>query len=115
MRHPGPFQRKGIEEHLKDLCIIYRGEVDNPHDVDSLHDEERAIQFLRFHLWDTERSIIENPAAWKFRILEEYGSIPVEDSALACRIYEYAVKTKLRWLSEAGIDLSDVYRSFFRQ
>lgn len=110
MKHPKPAPYKGVEDHLRDLCRIYRGETDNPHDVDSLLDDERAIQFLRFHLWDAERSILENPALWKFRILEEYGSVPVEDSALASRIYEYAINTKLNGLKEIGIDLTDVYR-----
>ena len=30
---------KGIEDHLKDLCLIYRGEMDNPHDVNALMDD----------------------------------------------------------------------------
>ena len=30
---------KGIEDHLKDLCLIYRGEIDNPHDVNALMDD----------------------------------------------------------------------------
>ena len=49
---------KGIEDYLKDLCLIYRGEMDNPHDVNALLDEERAIQFLKYNLWDVERSIL---------------------------------------------------------
>lgn len=30
---------KGIEDHLKELCLIYRGEIDNPHDVNALMDD----------------------------------------------------------------------------
>ena len=30
---------KGIEDHLKELCLIYRGEIDNPHDVHALMDD----------------------------------------------------------------------------
>lgn len=47
-------ETKGIEDHLKDLCLIYRGEVDNPYDVNAILDEERAIQFLKYNLWDVK-------------------------------------------------------------
>ena len=43
---------KGIEDYLKDFCKVYRGEDDNPHDVNATNDDERAIQFFRYHLWD---------------------------------------------------------------
>ena len=59
---------KGIEDYLKDLCVIYRGEVDNPHDVNAILDEERKIQILRYHLWDAERSILDTPGSWRFLI-----------------------------------------------
>lgn len=52
---------KGIDDYLNELCMVYRGETDNPHDVDAMTEEERAVQSLRFHLWDMERSILENP------------------------------------------------------
>ena len=105
---------KGIEDHLKDLCLIYRGEVDKPHDVNALLDEERAIQFLRYNLWDVERSILETPASWRYLYLEEKGSLPVDDEAIARKIYDFAVKKKLERLSEMGINLTDVYRRFSR-
>lgn len=100
---------KGIEDHLKDLCKIYRGEEDNPHDVNALLDEERAIQFLKYSLWDVERSILENPATWRYLYLEEKGSLPMDDELIARKIYDYAVKRKLEKVKEFGIDLSPVY------
>lgn len=108
-------QHKGIEEHLKDLCLIYRGEMDNPHDVNALLDEERAIQFLRYSLWDVERSIIETPASWRYLYLEEKGSLPADDEAIARKIYDFAVKKKLERVKEFGIDLTSVYQRFVRQ
>lgn len=108
-------QPKGIEEHLKDLCLIYRGEMDNPHDVNALLDEERAIQFLRYSLWDVERSIIETPASWRYMYLEEKGSLPADDEAIARKIYDFAVKKKLERVKEFGIDLTAVYQRFVRQ
>ena len=108
-------QPKGIEEHLKDLCLIYRGEMDNPHDVNALLDEERAIQFLRYSLWDVERSIIETPASWRYLYLEEKGSLPADDEAIARKIYDFAVKKKLERVKEFGIDLTSVYQRFVRQ
>ena len=103
---------KGIEDHLKDLCLIYRGEVDNPHDVNALMDEERAIQFLRYNLWDVERSILETPASWRHLYLEEKGSLPVDDESIARKIYDFAVKKKLERVKEFGIDLTGVYERF---
>ena len=108
-------QPKGIEGHLKDLCIVYRGEMDNPHDVNALLDEERAIQFLRYSLWDVERSIIETPASWRYMYLEEKGSLPADDEAIARKIYDFAVKKKLERVKEFGIDLTSVYQRFVRQ
>ena len=108
-------QPKGIEDHLKDLCLIYRGEMDNPHDVNALLDEERAIQFLRYSLWDVERSIIETPASWRYLYLEEKGSLPADDEAIARKIYDFAVKKKLERVKEFGIDLTSVYQRFVRQ
>ena len=32
-------EHKGIEDHLKELSLIYRGEIDNPHDVNALMDD----------------------------------------------------------------------------
>lgn len=110
MKHMKPTQPKGIEDHLKDLCKVYRGEEDNPHDVNALIDEERAIQFLRYHLWDVERSVLERPGYWRFLVIEHNGSLPADDEAIAQRIYDYAVKVKLDKLSEMGIDLNGIYR-----
>ena len=100
---------KGIEDHLKDLCLIYRGEIDNPHDVNALMDEERMIQILKYSLWDVERSILEAPASWRYLYLEEKGSLPVDDEAIARKIYDYAVKKKIEHVKEFGIDLTGVY------
>lgn len=108
-------QPKGIEDHLKDLCLIYRGEMDNPHDVNALLDEERAIQFLRYSLWDVERSIIETPASWRYMYLEEKGSLPADDEAIARKIYDFAVMKKLERVKEFGIDLTAVYQRFAKQ
>ena len=105
---------KGIEDYLKDLCLIYRGEMDNPHDVNALLDEERAIQILKYSLWDVERSILETPASWRYLYLEEKGSLPVDDETIARKIYDFAVKKKLERLSEMGINLTDVYMRFNR-
>ena len=105
---------KGIEDYLKDLCLIYRGEEDNPHDVDSLIDEERAIQFLRYNLWDVERSIMETPATWRYLYIEEKGSLPVDDESIAIKIYNFAVRKKLQRVKEFGVDLTQVYERFIR-
>ena len=105
---------KGIEDHLKDLCLIYRGEIDNPHDVNALMDEERMIQILKYSLWDVERSILETPASWRYLYLEEKGSLPVDDEAIARKIYDFAVKKKIERVKEFGIDLTGVYERLNR-
>jgi hypothetical protein len=86
--------------------------MDNPHDVNALLDEERAIQFLRYSLWDVERSIIETPASWRYLYLEEKGSLPADDEAIARRIYDFAVRQKLERVKESGIDLTEIYSRF---
>ena len=103
---------KGIEDYLKDLCLIYRGEMDNPHDVNAMLDEERAIQFLKYNLWDVERSILETPGTWRYLYIEEKGSLPTDDETIARKIYDFAVKKKLERVKEYGIDLFAVYERF---
>jgi hypothetical protein len=107
-------QPKGIEDYLKDLCMIYRGEMDNPHDVNALMDEERAIQFLKYNLWDVERSILETPGSWRYLYLEEKGSLPVDDEMIACKIYDFAVRKKLERVKEFGVDLTGIYERFIK-
>lgn len=107
-------QPKGIEDYLKDLCMIYRGEMDNPHDVNALMDEERAIQFLKYNLWDVERSILETPGSWRYLYLEEKGSLPVDDEMIARKIYDFAVRKKLERVKEFGVDLTGIYERFIK-
>ena len=84
---------KGIEDYLKELCIIYRGEI-------ASMDDDRAIQILKYNLWDVERSILEMPATWRYLYLEEKGSLPIDDESIARKIYDYAVKKKLERVKE---------------
>lgn len=105
---------KGIEDYLKNLCVIYRGETDNPHEVNAILDYERKIQFLRFHLWDAERSIMENPSVWKYLYLEEKGNLPSDEESIARKLYDFAIKKKLERVKEFGIDLTDVYERMVR-
>ena len=100
---------KGLEDYLRELCVIYRGEMDNPHDVNAIIDEERAIQFLKFHLWDVERSLLETPGSWRYMYIEEKGSLPVDDETIARKLYDFVVRKKLERVKEFGIDLTDIY------
>ena len=75
-------------------------------------DEERAIQFLRYHMWDIEKSIMEQPGYWRYLVIEHHGSLPCDDESIARKIYNFAVKVKLDRLSEIGINLNEIYRRF---
>lgn len=110
MMHHKPEPNKGIEDYLNELCMVYRGETDNPHDVDAMTEEERAVQFLRFHLWDVERSILESPGSWRYMYIEEKGSLPVDNERIAHKLYDFAVGKKLERVKEFGIDLTDIYK-----
>lgn len=102
---------KGIEDYLRELCVIYRGEMDNPHDVNAVIDEERRIQILRYHLWDAERSLIETPGSWRYMYIEEKGSLPVDDETIARKLYDFVVRKKLDRVKKFGIDLILLYNS----
>jgi hypothetical protein len=104
-------EHNGIEDYLRELCVIYRGEMDNPHDVNATTDEERAIQFLKFHLWDVEKSLLETPGSWRFMYIEEKGSLPVDDETIARKLYDFVVRKKLERVKEFGIDLIPLYNS----
>ena len=86
--------------------------MDNPHDVNAMLDDESAIQFLKYNLWDVERSILETPGTWRYLYIEEKGSLPADDEAIARKIYDFAVKKKLERVKEYGIDLFVVYERF---
>ena len=73
-------------------------------------EEERAVQFLRFHLWDVERSILESPGSWRYMYIEEKGSLPVDNERIAHKLYDFAVGKKLERVKEFGIDLTDIYK-----
>ena len=103
-------ESKGIEDYLMDLCKVYRGEEDNPHDVNATNYEERKIQFLRYHLWDIEKSVMERPGYWRYLLIEHHGSLPCDDESIARKIYDYAIKTKLDRLSEMGFNLMPIYK-----
>lgn len=103
---------KGIEDYLKGFCKVYRGEEDNPHDVNATDEEERAIQFLRYHIWDIEKSVMERPGYWRYLVIEHHGSLPCDDESIARKIYDFAVKLKLDKLSEMRINLNEIYRRF---
>ena len=105
---------KGIEDYLKDLCKVYRGEEDNPHDVNATNDDERVIQFLRYHLWDIEKSVMERPGYWRYLVIEHHGSLPSDDESIATKIYDYAVKVKLDRLSDMGFNLRETYKRLSR-
>ena len=49
------------------------------------------------------------PASWRYLYLEEKGSLPVDDEAIAKKIYDFAVKKKLERVKEFGVDLTSVY------
>lgn len=102
---------KGIEDYLRELCVIYRGEMDNPHDVNAVIDEERRIQILRYHLWDAERSLLETPGSWRYMYIEEKGSLPVDDETIARKQYDFVVRKKMERVKEFGIDLIPLYNS----
>lgn len=102
---------KGIEDYLRDLCVIYHGEMDNPHDVNAVIDENRKIQILRYHLWDAERSLLETPGSWRYMYIEEKGSLPVDDETIARKPYDFVVRKKLERVKEFGIDLIPLYNS----
>ena len=76
---------KGIEDYLMDLCKVYRGEEDNPHDVNATNNEERKIQFLRYHLWDIEKSVMERPGYWRYLLIEHMAVFPAMMSPLQGR------------------------------
>ena len=105
---------KGIEDYLNDLCKVYRGEEDNPHDINATCEDKRVIQILRYHLWDVEKSVMERPGYWRFLVIEHHGSLPGDDESIAQRIYDYAVKKKLERVKEFGIDLTGLYYRFVK-
>lgn len=104
---------ESVEDHLRARCRFYDGErMTNPYDITSSVPEDRAVEILKFHLWDVEKSVMDDPGLWRERLILAKGGIPSEASEAAKAIYEFAVKVKLEILRSFGTDLIDTYRKF---
>lgn len=53
-----------MKEAILKLCRVYHGEADNPFHPYDITGEQWAEQYLRFHIWDAEYSVAQDPQGW---------------------------------------------------
>lgn len=108
------FHPHGLEECIQSLCKLYHGESGNPYEVDSPDENERMIQFFKYHIFDAEKNLSENPSHWKYLLLQEKGGAYTSDSHLANALYNLAIGKKLSAMKEGtGVDFRQMWERFF--
>ncbi len=53
-----------LYDFVRKSLRYYRGEPKNPFDVRAWDSRERAVEFLKFRLWEAERRCVEGADAW---------------------------------------------------
>ena len=100
-----------IIELAKGHCKLYKGGDTNPYDPTKATKKEWASEYLKFHIWDAEYSVIHRFTWWR-EIWEENGGnkdLPKEEKAE--EIYKLAILDKLRKMERPDIDFMAMYFS----
>ena len=97
------------------LCKLYHGEGSNPYDVDSPDREERMVQFLKYHLFDAEKDLSDNPTRWKYLLLQERGGAFTSEQHLAKLLYDFCIGKKLSMMKDStGYDFRPLMEKMSR-
>lgn len=109
------FTPQGLEENILSLCKLYHGEGNNPYDVDSPDREERMVQFLKYHLFDAEKDLSDNPTRWKYLLLQERGGAFTSEQHLAKLLYDFCIGKKLSMMKDStGYDFRPLMEKMSR-
>lgn len=92
-------KKERIFSEIKRLCVLYKGEQNNPYDGDG----DKVI--LRQQVWFVERALSEGMSWIDYydRKFPRFGDRP--EKALAKRIYDFAIRAKLDKMGARFVEL----------
>ena len=101
--------KTNILELVKGCCKLYKGGDTNPYRPDEANREEWAKEYLKFHVWDAEYSVVQKFTWWR-QMWEERHSMPnLTKEQKAEEIYILAIKDKLKKMEREDIDFQQMY------
>lgn len=86
----------GLNNDIVKLCKIYRGETENPYQPQNLEGDAWAAEYLKFQIWDAERSVSEHPGFW----LDDADGDPEEayKAAVLCKLKKMGSDDGYNWI-----------------
>ena len=100
-----------IIDMVKSLCKLYKGGDArmNPYHPEKSDDKGWALEYLKFHVWDAEYSVVHN-FSWWFDMWKRNS--PKELSSkeeIAEEVYKMAILDKLKKIQRDDMDFQSMY------
>lgn len=94
-----------MKKKLLELCKLYHQEKANPYPQSEKWDPE---QYLKFQIWEAERSVVESPGYW-FTAWEIRYKKPIPQDVKEEEIYKLATSDMLKKIARDDIDFMSMY------
>lgn len=98
-----------IIELVKKHCKLYKGGDTNPYNFYSLKGEKWAKEYLKFHIWDAEYSVVQKFTWWRELWDDQNPGSNLSKAEKAEEIYKMAILDKLRKMERPDIDFMKLY------
>lgn len=98
-----------IIELAKNHCRLYKGGDKNPYDPTKATENEWAEEYLKFHIWEAEYSVIQKFTWWRDMWLDSGGNPDLPKEEKAEEIYKLAIRDKLRKMDRPDVDFMAMY------
>lgn len=98
-------------DHIKSLCKLYRGEKENPYNHLEKTGDEWALEYLKFHIWDAEESVVTGFTGWCECWDRNNPNTHLSGADKAEEVYKYAIMSKLRKMDREDIDFQSMYKA----
>lgn len=99
-----------IQDLIKDYCKLYKGGDTNPYkpefngDLEAYHKE-----YLRFHVWDAEKSAVQNYYYWLSELGDKMDISKLSKEDRAEEVYNLVVRTKLQKMETDTCNYIEMY------
>ena len=97
-----------IIELVKKHCKLYKGGDTNPYDPDTTG-EKWAMEYLKFHIWDAEYSVVQGFTGWHEEWKRNNPKSNLSKEEKAEEIYKKAILSKLMKMKRPDIDFIKLY------
>lgn len=97
--------------YLCSLCKLYRGEKENPYNHSEKTGDEWALEYLNFHIWDAEESVVTGFTDWCECWDRNNPNNHLSEAEKTEEVYKYAIMGKLRKMDREDIDFQSMYKA----